>query len=626
MTNFAGFEMPISYGSIINEHNCVRNSVGVFDVSHMGEFLVEGKSAEKFLQYCCSNDIKKLFVGKAQYNYLPNLNGGIIDDLIVYKLEKYKYLLVLNASNIEKDWDHLNLLNKKFGADLKNISDNISLLSVQGPNSTKLLNKVSKFKFESLKNYMNCITSIAGINNVIVASTGYTGAGGYEIYCDNKNVEHIWKTIFDEGKEFDVSPIGLAARDSLRIEMGYCLYGNEIDDSTSPIEAGLGWITKTQTNFYGSNLIKEDIDNECKYMMVGVKSEDRIIPRKGNIILNCSKNEIGFITSGTFSPTLKKPIGIGFILREVINSDEEIFVDNKRKTFKAKVSSLPFIKFWVNKILILGGSGFIGYSLYKELSPYFKTFGTFCSNKKFKKNKHFFEYDIERSDIKKLLTKLKPNIIISSIRGPFKNQIISHITLIKYSKKFNFKLIFLSSSNVFDSFHNYPSYEYDKTLSESKYGIFKIKIENEILKMETKNFVIARLPMIFGVNCPRIKEMKNKMIEKKPFEVFPNSIINVNSILKLCQQIHYIINHGMNGIFHLGSSDLISHYEFFKKLAIHRNFKKLVFKQVFTMNDLRYIAVLPKENKLPSHLTITCDEVLSDSHTDKQKNGKSVWI
>ena len=278
----------------------------------------------------------------------------------------------------------------------------------------------------------------------------------------------------------------------------------------------------------------------------------------------------------------------------------------------------------MNKILILGGSGFIGYSLYKELSPYFKTFGTFCSNKKFKKNKHFFEYDIERSDIKKLLTKLKPNIIISSIRGPFKNQIISHITLIKYSKKFNFKLIFLSSSNVFDSFHNYPSYEYDKTLSESKYGIFKIKIENEILKMETKNFVIARLPMIFGVNCPRIKEMKNKMIEKKPFEVFPNSIINVNSILKLCQQIHYIINQELNGIFHLGSTDLISHHEFFKKLAIHRNFEKIVFKQVFTINDLRYIAVLPRENKLPSHLTITCDEVLSDSHTDRQKNGKSI--
>ena len=278
----------------------------------------------------------------------------------------------------------------------------------------------------------------------------------------------------------------------------------------------------------------------------------------------------------------------------------------------------------MNNILILGGSGFIGYSLYKELSPFFKTFGTFKSNINFKKNKHFFKYDIGRDNIEKLLIKLKPSIIISSLRGSFENQIILHNSLISYSKKLNFKLIFLSSSNVFDSFHNYPSYEYDKTLSESKYGIFKIKIENAILRMETKNFVIARLPMIFGVNCPRIKEMKDKMDDKKPFEVFPNSIINVNSILKLCQQIHFIINHGLNGIFHLGSTDLISHHEFFKKLAIHRNFDKIVFKQVFTINDLRYIAVLPRENKLPSHLTITCDEVLSDSYTDKQKNGKSI--
>ena len=278
----------------------------------------------------------------------------------------------------------------------------------------------------------------------------------------------------------------------------------------------------------------------------------------------------------------------------------------------------------MKNILILGGSGFIGYSLYKELSPFFNTFGTFNSNINFKKNKHFFKYDIEKNDIEKLLTKLKPSIIISSLRGPFENQIILHNLLINYSKKFNFKLIFLSSSNVFDSFHNYPSYEYDKTLSESKYGIFKIKIENAILRMKNKNFVIARLPMIFGLNCPRIKEMKDKMLEKKPFEVFPNSIINVNSILKLCQQIHYIINQELNGIFHLGSTDLISHHEFFKKLAIHRNFEKIVFKQVFTINDLRYIAVLPRENKLPSHLTITCDEVLSDSHTDRQKNGKSI--
>ena len=278
----------------------------------------------------------------------------------------------------------------------------------------------------------------------------------------------------------------------------------------------------------------------------------------------------------------------------------------------------------MNNILILGGSGFIGYSLYKELNPFFKTFGTYYSNNKFKKNKQFFKYNLEKNDLEKLVTKIKPKIIISSLRGPFESQIILHNLLINYSKKFNFKLIFLSSSNVFDSFHNYPSYEYDKTLSESKYGVFKIKIENAILRMETKNFVIARLPMIFGVNCPRIEEMKNKIQEKKPFEVFPNSIINVNSILKLCQQIHYIINQGLNGIFHLGSIDLISHHEFFKKLAIHRNFKQIVFKQVFTINDLRYIAVLPKENKLPSHLTITCDEVLSDSHTDKLKDGKSI--
>ena len=278
----------------------------------------------------------------------------------------------------------------------------------------------------------------------------------------------------------------------------------------------------------------------------------------------------------------------------------------------------------MNNILILGGSGFIGYSLYKELNPFFKTFGTYYSNNNFKKNKQFFKYNLEKNDLEKLVTKIKPKIIISSLRGPFESQIILHNLLINYSKKFNFKLIFLSSSNVFDSFHNYPSYEYDKTLSESKYGVFKIKIENAILRMETKNYVIARLPMIFGVNCPRIKEMKNKIQEKKPFEVFPNSIINVNSILKLCQQIHYIINQGLNGIFHLGSIDLISHHEFFKKLAIHRNFKQIVFKQVFTINDLRYIAVLPKENKLPSHLTITCDEVLSDSHTDKLKDGKSI--
>ncbi len=343
MINFAGFKMPISYGSIINEHNSVRNSVGVFDISHMGQFLVEGKNAEDFLQYCCSNDVKKIFIGRAQYNYLPNLNGGIIDDLIVYKIEKDKFLLVVNASNIQKDWEHLNLLNKEFNSDLKNISDNVSLLSIQGPNSNKLLSKISDFNFGTLKNYMNCITDVAGVKEVIVATTGYTGAGGYEIYCNNENVRQIWDTLLNEGKELNVLPIGLGARDSLRLEMGYCLYGNEIDDNTSPIEAGLDWITKTETNFYGSNRIKEDIKLGFKYTIIGIKSENRIIPRRGNLILNSKKNKIGKITSGTFSPTLKIPIGIGFILKNDINYNEEIFIDNKRKLFKARISSLPFI-------------------------------------------------------------------------------------------------------------------------------------------------------------------------------------------------------------------------------------------------------------------------------------------
>ena len=344
MVEFGGFNMPIQYQGISIEHNAVRKNVGIFDVSHMGEFLVEGENAENFLQYCCSNDIKKLYVGRAQYNYFPNLNGGIIDDLIVYKLEENKYLLVVNASNIQKDWNHLNSLNKKFNANLNNISDNISLLSIQGPNSTNLLNKISDFDFGTLDNYMNCVTNIAGIKNVIVASTGYTGAGGYEIYCENKNVKQIWDTLFNEGREFNVLPIGLAARDSLRIEMGYCLYGNEIDENTSPVEAGLSWITKTETNFYGSNQIKKDIQNGCEYMIMGIKSKERIIPRKGNIILNSSKNKIGMVTSGTFSPTLKKSIGISFILKENLNYNEEIFIDNKRKTYKAKISSLPFIR------------------------------------------------------------------------------------------------------------------------------------------------------------------------------------------------------------------------------------------------------------------------------------------
>ena len=340
MTNFAGYEMPISYGSIIKEHNCVRRGVGVFDVSHMGEFLVEGENAEDFLQYCCSNDIKKLFVGKAQYNYFPNLKGGVIDDLIVYKLEENKYLLVVNASNIKKDWDHLNLLNEKFKVDLKNISDNISLLSIQGPSSTKLLDKISDFKLGTLNNYMNCVAEIAGIKNVIVASTGYTGAGGYEIYCENKNVKHIWNILFEKGKEFNMLPIGLAARDSLRIEMGYCLYGNELNEQTTPIEAGLSWITKHETCFIGSNSIQDNLPSK---KLIALISEERAIPRSGYKIFSKEKKEVGVVTSGGMSPCLKKGIALAYVDYE-IRLENEFLIGIRDNFFIFEKTKLPFYK------------------------------------------------------------------------------------------------------------------------------------------------------------------------------------------------------------------------------------------------------------------------------------------
>ena len=340
MINFAGFKMPISYGSIINEHKSVRNNVGIFDISHMGQFLVEGKNAEDFLQYCCSNDVKKIFIGRAQYNYLPNLNGGIIDDLIVYKIEKEKFLLVVNASNIQKDWEHLKLLNKEFNADLKNISDNVSLLSIQGPNSIKLLSKISDFNFGTLKNYMNCITNVAGVKEVIVASTGYTGAGGYEIYCNNENVRQIWDTLLNEGKELSVLPIGLGARDSLRLEMGYCLYGNELNEQTTPIEAGLSWITKHETCFIGSNSIQDNLPSK---KLIALISEERAIPRSGYKIFSKEKKEVGLVTSGGMSPCLKKGIALAYVDYEM-RLEKEFLIGIRDNFFIFEKTKLPFYK------------------------------------------------------------------------------------------------------------------------------------------------------------------------------------------------------------------------------------------------------------------------------------------
>ena len=267
----------------------------------------------------------------------------------------------------------------------------------------------------------------------------------------------------------------------------------------------------------------------------------------------------------------------------------------------------------MKRILILGASGFIGNALYKELSPYFATYGTYYSNKKYKENQQFYHFDHTQEDVHEVLKKIKPKLIISAVRGPFEDQIDLHQQLIEHVKLYNCRLLLLSSSNVFDAFHNYPSYEFDKTLSESVYGRLKIKIENDIMRLAPSKYVIARLPMVYGLHAPRIKEIEALMDEKLPLEVFPNTIVNLISDRKLTQQIHYIINQKLTGIFHLGTTDLITHYDFHKRLAAKRGWDQLVFKQVFTTNDMRYIAVLPKENKLPAHLLPTCEDVLEDS-------------
>lgn len=265
-------------------------------------------------------------------------------------------------------------------------------------------------------------------------------------------------------------------------------------------------------------------------------------------------------------------------------------------------------------ILILGGSGFIGHALYKELSPYYKTVGTYYSDKRFRNNQHFYHFDHTQEGVFQLVKKVQPKLIISAVRGPFDDQIDLHDQLIDYVQRFDCRLLFLSSSNVFDAFEHYPSYEYDKTLSESVYGRLKIKIENAIMRLEPSQYVIARLPMVYGLHAPRVKEIEAALMAKQPLEVFPNTIVNVTSDRRLTQQIHYIINQQLSGIFHLGSTDLITHYDFHKRLAKKRGWNHLVFKQVFTTNDMRYIAVLPKENKLPPHLLPSCEEILEDSY------------
>lgn len=342
MVPFGGFEMPVSYSSIKEEHHCVREKLGVFDVSHMGEFFVEGPSALALLQRACSNDISKLVPGKAQYNYFPNKQGGIVDDLIVYQLAEESYLLVVNASNIEKDWAWISALNKDFNATLRNASDDYALLAIQGPKAIEAMQSLTDVDLAALPFYAHTTANFAGLKDILMATTGYTGSGGLEIYCKNTVVEDLWKAVFKAGEAYGIQPIGLAARDTLRLEMGYCLYGNEIDDTTSPIAAGLGWVTRPATNFVNAESIGQQKIDGCQEKLVGFELIDRGIPRTGHIILNDEGKSIGRVTSGTQSPSLNKAIGLGYVPLDKAEPGSEIQLQIRNKVIAAKVVKLPF--------------------------------------------------------------------------------------------------------------------------------------------------------------------------------------------------------------------------------------------------------------------------------------------
>lgn len=343
MVPFAGYNMPVSYSGLNEEHATVRNSVGVFDVSHMGEFILKGDNALNLIQKVTSNDASVLTDGKAQYSCLPNHDGGIVDDLIVYRIDEKTYMLVVNASNIEKDWNWIKQ-NDTWNVDMKNISEDTSLLAIQGPDALQTLQKLTDVKLADIPYYSFVKGKFDGIENVVISNTGYTGAGGFEIYFENQYAEKIWNDIFEAGKEFGIKPIGLGARDTLRLEMGFCLYGNDIDDTTSPIEAGLGWITKFTKDFTNRAAIEKQKTEGVTRKLVGFDMIDRGIPRHDYQIADASGNIIGKVTSGTQSPTLSKAIGMGYVNKEFAKADTEIFIMIRDKAIKAKVCKIPFLK------------------------------------------------------------------------------------------------------------------------------------------------------------------------------------------------------------------------------------------------------------------------------------------
>ncbi|NBW02871.1 MAG: glycine cleavage system aminomethyltransferase GcvT [Cytophagia bacterium] len=343
MVPFAGFNMPVLYTNLIEEHVCVRNNVGVFDVSHMGEFVLKGEKALDLIQYVCSNDASKLTDGKVQYSCLPNATGGIVDDLLVYRVNAHEYYLVVNASNIEKDWDWMSKHNT-MGAEMHNLSDAYSLLAIQGPKAAEAMQSLTEIDLSSMVYYTFQHATFAGIENVMISATGYTGSGGFEIYVKNEDAEKVWNEVFKAGDAFGIKPIGLAARDTLRLEMGFCLYGNDIDDTTSPLEAGLGWITKFTKDFVDSTFLLAQKEAGVTRKLVAFEMIDRGIPRHDYPILNANNEVIGKVTSGTMSPSTKKAIGMGYVAISHSTLDSEIFIEIREKGIKAKVVKAPFYK------------------------------------------------------------------------------------------------------------------------------------------------------------------------------------------------------------------------------------------------------------------------------------------
>ncbi|MDR3047996.1 MAG: glycine cleavage system aminomethyltransferase GcvT [Bacteroidales bacterium] len=346
MVEFAGYYMPVQYEGLTIEHNHVREKVGVFDVSHMGEFTVKGPQAIELIQYITTNDVADLYPGKVQYSCFPNGKGGIVDDLLVYMLGVNDYLLVVNAANIDKDWAWVVEQNKKFNADIKNISEEISQLAVQGPLALKAMQKLTDANVIDMKYYTCKVITFAGIPDILFATTGYTGSGGCEIYMKNKDTEKIWKSVFEAGAEFDVKPIGLGARDTLRLEMGYCLYGHEIDDTISPIEGGLSWITKfvDHKNFLDKDFLLKQKTEGVKRKLVGFEMIDRGIPRIDYPVCDAHGNPIGVVRSGTFGPAINKSVGTCLIKTENAKIGSEIFIEIRGKLLKAVVAKMPFYK------------------------------------------------------------------------------------------------------------------------------------------------------------------------------------------------------------------------------------------------------------------------------------------